>query len=844
LNNSEIHRSNILILLSLLLFLVLFISKPPALASTPSEPLKAIDVKQVKSLNEMESCLTTLFARCLKAKQDERFTFEFQYVILEKSGESINKIIELQKSADLSKTVVSLKFRALFSKNSKILDVIKTTNQENITAIQEEKLDQMEDVDAFLTSPQWQTPHRLISLTRYWTSWNEYYSSFLYPDDDVISTNLLSTAIKGFSLTLTDIEERVMVIKALFGRALCFKELGKYKKSSRDFDSVIQKARQDDPLYTLSLFDKAQVHYQTGDFEASLEQLNELDQEENQDRVTELLGERHRNLRVKVILEPHIKRILLDLKKEKNKQGENARALCRDGLSALKKLSHVDMSQIRKLYQLADEYAFIYKDYTNDELGPVACLGVADALFNDEEYQAALKRYTYLWNSPHPLPKRRMDNIYLRSGYCYCRTKQWHDAIRCFDILFNKFPDSDSLDKAACLQYLAASNSYEADPDETNYTHYIHSIKRYLTGCSEAKDKSEARFQLGKYYYEREETKKATSAFSAIKDASAYYWPAAYYLLKYDMARLESQNKRGKGQSKIAKKYYQDISSQIKRFQEHIQKKGMSPGIEETTACMTVLNARLLFEFGPDTSQKNALTILKGFERRFPRNYRILIEAKDIRMSCYMKYKMFKEPQNEIRLLNLTGTVNPDLWAFLNKWAGAYYREAKRLRNAGDTLSGPHAVIAAMIYERLSHIASLDKTYEKYLDSIQLRWTELLISENQTAKAREIYIEYLKRNPNDAEALNNLGKIYENEGQWQSALEIWRKFSKGLDSGSDQWFEYRLRIIHAYMMIGKNDKACEIITMTQVLHPDLRDEKLLADMQALKSKVCSKNPVP
>ncbi len=268
------------ILLISLLFLILFIPNPFSEASPLPDSVNSLNIKAIKNLNEMEECLNRLFSKSIQTKKDKQFTFEFQFLILEKSGESINKIIELQKNADLSNKVKVLKFRELFSKNAKILDLIKTTNQEIITEIQELKLDDMEDIDAFLASPQWQTPHRLISLARYWTSWNEYYSSFLFLDDDSVNANLLSSAVKGFSLTLTDIKERVMVIKALFGRALCFNGLGKYKKSIRDFDSVIQKARHDDPLYILSLFEMAQVNYQTGDFDAALNQLNDLDKED------------------------------------------------------------------------------------------------------------------------------------------------------------------------------------------------------------------------------------------------------------------------------------------------------------------------------------------------------------------------------------------------------------------------------------------------------------------------------------------------------------------------------------------------------------------------------------
>jgi len=822
-----------------LFFLIFFFLETPSTASKPFISVSDINIKQIEAISEMEICLDRLYAECLKVKQNDRLSYTFQDSILEKSGECINKIVELERTADLSKDAESDEFKTLFTKNGEILTFIITTNQESITEIQEEKLDKMKDVDAFLASPQWHTPHRLMSLSRYWMSWNEYYSSFLYPAKESIRMGLLGSAVKGFSLTLTDIEERIMIVKALFGRGLCFKELGKYDKALRDFDSVVQKARQDDPLYILSLYEMAFVNYRTGDFDGSMAQLERLDRKEDEKRVLELLGDRPRDLRVKVIFEPQVKRILGELKREKDKHGKNAKSLCREALHALQKLSHVDLSQTGNLYQLAEEYYFIYKDYTSDELGPVASLGVADAFFNGKKYDSAAERYAYVWNSTHPLVKRRIDDIYLRAGYCYCQTGQWFDALHCFDSLFQKFPDSDSIDKAVCLQYLAASGCYESNSDQANYARYIESIKMYLTRCSDPRDKDGARFQLGKYYHDKGETKEATSEFSAIEEVSSYYWPANYYLLKYEMDKLESLFKRGKSQTGIAKKYYKDIDSKIEKFQVLLKKREINPGVEETAAYMTILHARLLFNFGPEETQKDSLKILKNFENRFPHNHRIVLEAKDLRMSCFMKYGMITEAHHEISRLDLKSAVNDDLWALLNKWAGAYYRASKRLRDQEKhKLAGPQAVTAIMIYGKLSGIASRHASYSKYLDAIQLRWAELFMDENQPEKATNIYLEYLKRNPNSADALNYIGKIYEGEGNWKAALEVWRKFSRGLEAGSDQWFEYRWRIVNAYVMMGKNKEACEIISMTQVLHPNLENKKLIEEMERLKRESC------
>ena len=64
---------------------------------------------------------------------------------------------------------------------------------------------------------------------------------------------------------------------------------------------------------------------------------------------------------------------------------------------------------------------------------------------------------------------------------------------------------------------------------------------------------------------------------------------------------------------------------------------------------------------------------------------------------------------------------------------------------------------------------------------------------HQTAEAKAIYKEILKRDPRSADAMYNLGLIYEKEGNWEEALTTWRKFSKGLKTGSYYWFESRYR---------------------------------------------------
>ena len=167
--------------------------------ASPHSPAGSSDLARIGSLREMQDWLGDLYREAVHAKQGNRLTFELQETILKKSGESISRILELEKGARLADPKVAKAYEAAFEKNDEILRFIIRCNEEEVDRLQEEKLDKVEDEQAFLDSPEWQMPHRLISLSRYWMSWSGYYRSFLCPADGGERKRLLDEAIAGFS---------------------------------------------------------------------------------------------------------------------------------------------------------------------------------------------------------------------------------------------------------------------------------------------------------------------------------------------------------------------------------------------------------------------------------------------------------------------------------------------------------------------------------------------------------------------------------------------------------------------------------------------------------------------
>jgi len=826
--------------ISLVLLMAQAILLPPSVlhGSPSSTAASSMDPAQIGSLDELQVWLDDLHGEALTAKKEDRFGFALQEKILKKAGESISKILELEKRARLSDPKVSKAYRDAFEENDAIFRFIIESNEEVIERLQEEKLDEVEDTQAFLDSPEWQMPRRLISLSRYWMSWSGYYRSFLYPADSAERKTLLDDAVAGFSLTLFDIAEQTIVAKSLFGRALCFKELGNDAKAARDLEAITEHVRQNDPLYMWSLYEQARLRYKAGDHKGALGYLEKLETEIEEKTLSDVLGNEHKRLREKASLEPRAKALLEKIDKETDKSGKGARTLCHEALKVLKRLSRYDAAYATKLYRLVEENAVNFSELSFENLGAVGTLALADDRFKKGRFAEAAKLYRHLWTSSDVYIRNRMDDVYFRSGYAYCQIGQWKEALSAFDQLYDNFPRSGLVGKAVCLEYVAAAGNYKQALNRSNYARYLKSSKKYLKECPNPRDRDGAHFFVGKDYEKQKKSQEARREFSAIEQGSPQYWPARYYILKGDVEDLEGRKAAGKAGGAATKKRYEALASQFERFQRLPKGQKAKPEIAQISPQMTILQARLL-RCGSGEGCTELLLALEGFEKRFPKNNPLWLTAMNLRLECYLDKQLIDPAKTSIESLLQGYPVNQDLWDFLAEWAEAYDREAERWEEAGNPdRRAAWMELAFTVYTGMADIASKRARYREYLDVVQFRMAEILMAQGEADRAGPIFREILTRTPDAADALSNLGRIYEKQGNWDQALEMWRTYSKGIEEGSAAWLDARYRIALANSKMGRKQAACDVITMIRVLHPDAGDEALRAKILALEKAVC------
>jgi len=817
-------------MLLFVIFLAVSLPCQQIYASSLSGAVKGLAVDQISSFQEMQTALNLLRSCCREAKQKNQFTFSLQKLILSKSGECISRIVELEQQANQQTKREEAK--SLFSENRNVIKDILDWNQKKVEDLQENKLDQIEDTAAFFASPEWQQPHYVISLASYWLSWNNYYPCLLLPANDPARRELLEEAVEGFSRTFIDFKEDAIVIRSLFGRALCYKEMQQYDRAIRDISSVIGKIKRDDALYQRSRYEKVLISYLTGNYESVLSQLKNFRDEVGNKNISPIMDTELKKLRIKTI-------IALS-EKEGEKEGKTAQNYYLDALHELKILVGSDARQVGELYRYVNEHAATLADLPYSELGPIGYLAIADWYFNRKEYDKALVRFQRLYTSSSPLLAKRMDDVYFRSGYCYCQNNKWQDALPCFESLFKQFPRSPFTGKAACLYYAAAANHYKEHKEESTYDTYIEATKRYVKHCTESANKSDAHFQLGKYYQDRGKGKEALKEFSLVSKDSPHYAEARYFVVQSNVDELASLQRKKQPQSKSVNAIYRKTLKQLEEYQNLLLQQEKMTDTRELEGHIRLLKAKA-YIYGPEGNYKKALNTLKNFEGKFPHNKKLAMVAASLRIECYQKLQMFKEAQEEINRFLNEGPINPDRWAFLHESASLFYEESKRLRSRGNTTqASQQAEIALTIYKQLSTVALQSQSYERFFDSIQLRMAEMYSDENQIAAAKTLYQQQLQRDPDSADAMYNLGLLYEKEKKWEEALATWRKFSKGFKTGSHYWFESRYHTAKVLNRLGQRDKACEITTMIEVLHPELRDVQFKEKFTALHSEVCAK----
>lgn len=820
-----------LIKVSFLLLSIIFFSDYHIHSSLAYEmdTLNSINPSALKSVQEIEKAVLLIAQNQKEALTENKMSFDFQKLILTKSGECISALVAVQtKSSDNHN---KQKEKEIFLNLRMIIKQILTSNEKIVSDLQENTLDTLKDPASFIKSSKWQQPQFLISLSSYWIGWNGYHTSILFEDDDPMFGTLLNEAIKGFSKAFLDFEEEDVIARSLLGRALCYGKLKIYGKAGQDLKLVKKMIGKDDPLYIRCLYEEIRIAYETGNYQIAARSIDEFKEDFAKDKIPEQINKALDTINFRIL-------VALEGKKEK------AQSITDETNSTIfEKLKQVANTPVSadELYRYAKMHAPEIEGLSYEKLGPVASTALGDMMFEKKDYSKALKYYLPIFKDSPSYMSHRIDGVWFRTATIYCKKEQYGDALFYLKQFHGKYPDSVFLSQSVPLYYAAAINYYSKEKSQEAYNLYIDALEVYIKKCrSNCPEMSEAQYRMGKHFQKTGKNKKAADMFSMVKPDSINYPSACYYAIQYYIDELDLLAKKGQQNSHEAKKIYKQGTELLSKYKKAEDKAKHSDYYKKIKPHMIILQSSLSL-YGSETDIKNNLKKLKEFEKRFSKDKNLSLNALLLKMKMYQHLGMIEAGQKDLNNFSAKEVLDIDAYKMLSNLAQNFYNEG-RIQEEIKIGAVNSLDFALIVYGALYKISCKKLEHQKYCDTAQLGMARIYTDKNQLNKAEAMYQDIIIRNSMSADAVYNLGLLYEKREQWEKALKIWRKLSDGVKSGTYHWFESRYKTAYALSKLGDTAKACEILNITMVLHPDLGSDELREKYLALKAKICMKEP--
>ena len=815
-----------------LIFTILLIFIFSYVCALASESVDSVEIDKLTTVDQVGSAVRKLSTIVETAEKENRLSFDLQKAVLTKSGECISKLASLKNGRNSNQEKLFV-----FSMNRNTIKYVLGKNEKIIHFLQENILDDLKDPSDYFKSSEWQNPQYLISLSSYWLGWNGYYGCLQMAEDDKTQTVWLEESIKGFSRAFIDFEEEDVILRSLLGRALCHSRLKAYGNAKKDLDAVKRRLNKDHPLYLRCLYEENRILYISGNLEIALRNIDEIYEDYDIDEIPPELSAGFEQLKAKILVGLVEKPVIADNQSEKTASTKKDRIF-----SDLKKLAE-KASGINEFYRYCRENVEQLKDMSFSEIGPVGALGIGDVYFENKNYDAALSYYLPVFSEAPEILETKMDIVRFRIGYIYCLNEHWSEAISYLKDFYKKHQDSYLMEHAIPLYYTAAANNYKLNSNRDAYQQFINAAEVYATKCrGKCPDLSDVHFQLGQYYEKLGKTQKAVKEFLHVDAESTNGAIAKYYLLKHYVERLEDLKNTGQIPSSESDRIVRDSILAIKRYNDIALKTGQPETLKRIHPHMVMLQAELL-TFDIKNRCEEVLVQINDFEKRFPKDKQLFPKVFQLRATCYANLGENDQLKSEIDRFASPGNISKTSYDAVKDLANYFYyyaQDSRKKHQMGE--SRKHSQGALMIYERLYDLSCDYPDFKKNCDAIQLRMAQIYIENNQLDAAEALYREILKRNSLSADAYYSLGLLYEKRGQWEDALATWRRFSDGVKEGTYHWFESRYKTALAHEKLGNTKRACDILTITMVLHPDLGSDELTRKYQTLKNEICKEMP--
>ncbi|MFN2426125.1 MAG: hypothetical protein ABR587_06725 [Candidatus Binatia bacterium] len=270
------------------------------------------------------------------------------------------------------------------------------------------------------------------------------------------------------------------------------------------------------------------------------------------------------------------------------------------------------------------------------------------------------------------------------------------------------------------------------------------------------------------------------------------------------------------------------------RFQK-LASASASPASDDLRARVTVARA-IAAGSGPGADPATALSLLEGFETRFPEQTDLVLPSSALRLASAASLGLLEKAEPPAKLLAAMPGTEANYFDLIEKLARALLR-----RSADDAPTDPAASQrwAAMATALLDRMRSAGRPIP---DEVRRNLAQSYVEQDRLNDAAALYGQLLAATPDSRSLLRASALVADRRGESAESAGYWARLAQLQEVATPAWYEARLAAAAALAAAGSSDKACASVREVEAFRPDLRDAQTKRRFGELGAKVCAGAP--
>lgn len=664
--------------------------------------------------------------------------------------------------------------------------------------------------ETLYTQKWWQMDRGFTLAAAGQLSWLHYRMAMLSPDQKEKRKAWLEKAVREFSEFTASSDPKIS-LESILGRGMAQRELGERAAAESDFQTVLQQAK-GTQLYWPARMALGELRASAGGAAAVSETGKLLSEAQSAGVPADSLKQ--------------IRLLRLDALLATMASGGGGDGVTSEAANLAAQLSSLGPAYAQRVTQMA---VARLKD-PRPVLGATVSAEwiAAENLAAAEKFAEAAKAYERIAASTDGAARSHAAEVHHRLGVCYFRLGRYNDAERELRAYLAAAPKGPLAPEAAYLQFRAAEGIFRATPNAETRSSFLAVAENFTKNYPDHESRYEGLFRLGELLQDEHRYAEAADAFAQVEGPPAFRLRAA---AAEEQCLADVLSTTDDLDAAKARELRARAEAAWLRF-DKLAAASTSPASDDLKARTTMAHAMAVGS-GAGSDPKLALSILDGFETRFPKGNDLVLPAAALRVAAATALGEADKADASVRVIAALPGTETNYFDLVEKLSRALLRRSADAAPTDPEASRRWAAMATTLLDRMRAAG------RPIPEEVKLNLAQSYVEQDRLNDAAAIYTQLLAAQPESRSLLRASALLADRRGQPAEAAGHWGKLAQLQEVATPAWYEARLAAAAALAAAGDRIKACTSVREVDGFRPDLRDAQTKKRFSDLLAQVCA-----